>query len=41
MAEAQKDSDSDLDEEAALTFYRNIEEQLKLKRKSKSKEIDR
>uniref|UniRef100_A0A8D3AX33 UTP3 small subunit processome component n=1 Tax=Scophthalmus maximus TaxID=52904 RepID=A0A8D3AX33_SCOMX len=31
----EEDSDSDLDEEAALRFYRETEERLKLKRKSK------
>lgn len=35
-----KDSDSDLDEEAALAFYRNIEKQLRLKRKSKSEDTE-
>uniref|UniRef100_UPI003AAFA29A LOW QUALITY PROTEIN: something about silencing protein 10 n=1 Tax=Centroberyx gerrardi TaxID=166262 RepID=UPI003AAFA29A len=34
--EAAEDSDSDLDEEAALHFYRGVEEKLKLKRKSTS-----
>lgn len=34
------DKDSDLDEEAALAFYRNIEEQLRLKRKSKSEDAE-
>ncbi|XP_039971956.1 something about silencing protein 10 [Xiphias gladius] len=33
MPEVQEDSDSDLDEEAALRFYRDVEERLKLKRK--------
>uniref|UniRef100_A0A3P9AMF0 Sas10 C-terminal domain-containing protein n=1 Tax=Esox lucius TaxID=8010 RepID=A0A3P9AMF0_ESOLU len=31
-------SDSDMDEQAALRFYRGVEERLKLKRKSKSKD---
>lgn len=33
MPDVQEDSDSDLDEEAALRFYRDVEERLKLKRK--------
>ncbi|KAM9361157.1 something about silencing protein 10 [Symphorus nematophorus] len=33
MPEVEEDSDSDLDEEAALRFYRDMEKQLKLKRK--------
>lgn len=33
MPEVEKDSDSDLDEEAALRFYREVEQKLKLKRK--------
>ncbi|XP_014021746.1 something about silencing protein 10 isoform X1 [Salmo salar] len=37
-AESSEDSNSDLDEEAALRFYRGVEERLKLKRKSKSKD---
>ncbi|XP_071386436.1 something about silencing protein 10 isoform X1 [Centroberyx affinis] len=36
VPEAAEDSDSDLDEEAALRFYRGVEEKLKLKRKSTS-----
>lgn len=40
MPEAEKDSDSDLDEEAALRFYRDIEEQLKLKRKGNTTEAE-
>uniref|UniRef100_A0A3Q3WB73 Sas10 C-terminal domain-containing protein n=1 Tax=Mola mola TaxID=94237 RepID=A0A3Q3WB73_MOLML len=35
---AENDSDSDLDEEAALRFYRDIAEQLKLKRKGNTNE---
>lgn len=35
MPEIEEDSDSDLDEEAALRFYKNVEERLKLKRKTK------
>ncbi|KAM4613842.1 something about silencing protein 10 isoform 4-T4 [Polymixia lowei] len=38
VPEAAGDSDSDLDEEAALHFYRGVEERLKLKRKSKQNE---
>ncbi|XP_034441812.1 something about silencing protein 10 [Hippoglossus hippoglossus] len=38
MAEVEEDSDSDLDDEAALRFYREVEERLKLKRKSKNPE---
>lgn len=38
--EAEKGSDSDLDEEAALRFYRDIEEQLKLKRKGNTTEAE-
>lgn len=34
----EEDSNSDLDEKAALRFYREIEEQVKLKRKGKTKE---
>lgn len=34
MAVVEEDSDSDLDEEAALRFYRDVEERLNLKRKS-------
>ncbi|XP_028303620.1 something about silencing protein 10 [Gouania willdenowi] len=33
-AEVENDSDSDLDEEAALRYYRKVEERIKLKRKS-------
>lgn len=36
--DTEADSNSDLDEEAALRFYREIEEQVKLKRKAKTKE---
>lgn len=38
MPDIEEDSNSDLDEEAALRFYREIEEQVKLKRKAKTKE---
>ncbi|CAB1459542.1 unnamed protein product [Pleuronectes platessa] len=38
MAEVEEDSDSDLDDEAALRFYKEVEERLKLKRKSKNPE---
>ncbi|XP_053171333.1 something about silencing protein 10 [Scomber japonicus] len=34
VPEIEEDSDSDLDEEAALQFYRGVEERLKLKRKT-------
>lgn len=40
MPEVQEDSDSDLDEEAALRFYREVEERLKLKRKCNKPEDD-
>lgn len=40
MPEDERDSNSDLDEVAALHFYRNIEEQLKLKRKGKIEEVE-
>ncbi|XP_037535318.1 something about silencing protein 10 isoform X1 [Nematolebias whitei] len=35
-----EDSESDLDEEAALRFYREVEERMKLKRKSKGLEAE-
>ena len=35
---AEVEEDSDLDDEAALRFYREVEERLKLKRKSKNPE---
>ncbi|KAK7915409.1 hypothetical protein WMY93_011170 [Mugilogobius chulae] len=35
-----EDSDSDLDEEAALQFYKGVEQRLKLKRKGKTPEAD-
>ncbi|XP_071349298.1 something about silencing protein 10 [Trachinotus anak] len=38
MPEVEEDSDSDLDEEAALSFYRDVEERLKLKRKGNDPE---
>lgn len=38
MPEIKEDSNSDLDEEEALRFYRKIEEQVKLKRKAKTEE---
>lgn len=38
VPEIEEDSNSDLDEEAALRFYRKIEEQVKLKRKAKTEE---
>uniref|UniRef100_H3C659 UTP3 small subunit processome component n=1 Tax=Tetraodon nigroviridis TaxID=99883 RepID=H3C659_TETNG len=36
--DTEEDSSSDLDEEAALRFYREVEEQVKLKRKAKTEE---
>ncbi|XP_055724143.1 something about silencing protein 10 isoform X2 [Salvelinus fontinalis] len=39
-AESSEDSYSDLDEEAALRFYRGVEERLKLKRKSKNPQAE-
>lgn len=38
MSDFEEDSDSDLDEEAALRFYREAEERVTLKRKSKNPE---
>lgn len=38
VPDIEVDSNSDLDEEAALHFYREIEEQVKLKRKAKNQE---
>lgn len=38
VPDIEEDSHSDLDEEAALRFYREIEEQVKLKRKAKTEE---
>lgn len=38
MPDTEEDSNSDLDEEAALRFYRKVEEQVKLKRKAKTEE---
>ncbi|XP_056261242.1 something about silencing protein 10 [Seriola aureovittata] len=38
MSEVEEDSDSDLDEEAALRFYNDVEERLKLKRKGNNPE---
>lgn len=35
MLPEDEDSESDMDEEAALRFYREVEERVKLKRKSK------
>ncbi|XP_069391761.1 something about silencing protein 10 [Paralichthys olivaceus] len=40
MLDVKVDSDSDLDDEAALRFYREVEERLKLKRKSKNPEAE-
>lgn len=39
-AESSEDSYSDLDEEAALRFYRGVEERLKLKRKGKDPQAE-
>lgn len=38
--ESAEESDSDLDEEAALLFYRGVEERLKLKRKTKDPQAE-
>uniref|UniRef100_A0A4W6FL43 UTP3 small subunit processome component n=1 Tax=Lates calcarifer TaxID=8187 RepID=A0A4W6FL43_LATCA len=38
LPEVEEDSDSDLDEEAALRFYKDMEERVKLKRKSDDEE---
>lgn len=38
VSDIEEDANSDLDEEAALRFYREIEEQVKLKRKAKTEE---
>lgn len=40
MAKAEEASDSELDEEAALRFYKDVEERLKLKRKVKDPEAE-
>ncbi|TDH13842.1 hypothetical protein EPR50_G00037850 [Perca flavescens] len=40
MLEVEEDSDSDLDEEAALRFYRDVEERSKLKRKGNDVEAE-
>nr|XP_046239338.1 something about silencing protein 10 [Scatophagus argus] len=40
MAEIEEDLDSDLNEEAALRFYRDVEKQVKLKRKAKDPEAE-
>ncbi|XP_029288386.1 something about silencing protein 10 [Cottoperca gobio] len=40
MPEVEEDSDSDLDEEAALRFYREVEERSKLKRKGNDPEVE-
>ncbi|XP_034724985.1 something about silencing protein 10 [Etheostoma cragini] len=40
MLEVEEDSDSDLDEEAALRFYRDVEERSKLKRKGNDTEAE-
>ena len=41
LPEVEEDSDSDLDEEAALRFYREVEERVKLKRKSNNSEAEK
>ncbi|XP_044073649.1 something about silencing protein 10 [Siniperca chuatsi] len=40
MPEVEEDSDSDLDEEAALRFYKDVEERVKLKRKSNNPDAE-
>lgn len=40
MPGVKEDSDSDLDEEAALRFYRDMEARLKLKRKGNNPEAE-
>ncbi|KAF6738815.1 Something about silencing protein 10 [Oryzias melastigma] len=40
LPESEGDSDSDLDEEAALNFYREVEKRVKLKRKNKDPEAE-
>ncbi|XP_041835775.1 something about silencing protein 10 [Melanotaenia boesemani] len=40
LPEAEEDSDSDMNEEAALRFYREMEERVKLKRKSNDPEAE-
>lgn len=40
VADMQEDEESDLDEEAALLFYKSVEERLKLKRKNKRQRED-
>ncbi|KAG7244732.1 hypothetical protein INR49_029751 [Caranx melampygus] len=40
MPEVEEASDSDLDEEAALRFYKDVEERLKLKRKGNNPEAE-
>ncbi|XP_024125299.1 something about silencing protein 10 [Oryzias melastigma] len=40
LPESVGDSDSDLDEEAALNFYREVEKRVKLKRKNKDPEAE-
>lgn len=40
VAETGTASDSDLDEEAALRFYREVEQRIKLKRKKKPQEAE-
>ncbi|KAM4587221.1 something about silencing protein 10 isoform 2-T2 [Odontesthes bonariensis] len=40
LPEVEEDSDSDLDEEAALRFYREVEQRVKLKRKSNNSEAE-
>lgn len=40
LPEVEEDSDSDLDEEAALRFYREVEQRSKLKRKGNEPEAE-
>ncbi|CAJ1050538.1 something about silencing protein 10 [Xyrichtys novacula] len=40
LPDVAEDSDSDLDEEAALRFYRDVEQQAKMKRKNKMPEAE-
>lgn len=40
VSEVTENSDSELDEEAALRFYKGVEERLKLKRKGKAPEAE-
>lgn len=40
VLEVEQDSDSDLDEEAALRFYKEVAERVKLKRKRSDPEAE-